>query len=200
MLSTLAAWGTTGSSHHRKRLPRAMAPAWAGGGGCGKPEVLKRGISGYVPDTWPATGPCRYRLVSRPPVRRIGVICRFARATSGVVYPGSRCGFVGSRRVTQAVDRAGWATLGTWTSSAAAFPKARCAVEMATGTGKTRTAVAFVKRLFEAGVVTRVLFLVDRIALAAARLPSTHAVAPRRFLSRLVRHDWLRRCRPLRDL
>ena len=40
-------------------------------------------------------------------------------------------------------------------------------VEMATGTGKTRTAAAFVKRLFEAGAVTRVLFLVDRIALAA---------------------------------
>ena len=39
-------------------------------------------------------------------------------------------------------------------------------VEMATGTGKTRTAAAFVKRLFEAGIVTRVLFLVDRIALA----------------------------------
>ena len=39
-------------------------------------------------------------------------------------------------------------------------------VEMATGTGKTRTAAAFVKRLFEAGTVTRVLFLVDRIALA----------------------------------
>ena len=39
-------------------------------------------------------------------------------------------------------------------------------VEMATGTGKTRTAAAFVKRLFEAGVVTRVLFLVDPIALA----------------------------------
>ena len=39
-------------------------------------------------------------------------------------------------------------------------------VEMATGTGKTRTAAAFVKRLFEAGMVTRVLFLVDRIALA----------------------------------
>lgn len=39
-------------------------------------------------------------------------------------------------------------------------------VEMATGTGKTRTAAAFIKRLFEAGVVTRVLFLVDRIALA----------------------------------
>ena len=39
-------------------------------------------------------------------------------------------------------------------------------VEMATGTGKTRTAAAFVKRLFEAGSVTRVLFLVDRIALA----------------------------------
>ena len=38
-------------------------------------------------------------------------------------------------------------------------------VEMATGTGKTRTAAAFVKRLFEAGIVTRVLFLVDRIAL-----------------------------------
>ena len=40
-------------------------------------------------------------------------------------------------------------------------------VEMATGTGKTRTAAAFIKRLFEAGTVTRVLFLVDRIALAA---------------------------------
>ncbi|MDE0173723.1 MAG: DEAD/DEAH box helicase family protein [Defluviicoccus sp.] len=39
-------------------------------------------------------------------------------------------------------------------------------VEMATSTGKTRTAAAFVKRLFEAGIVTRVLFLVDRIALA----------------------------------
>ena len=39
-------------------------------------------------------------------------------------------------------------------------------VEMATGTGKTRTAAAFIKRLFEAGMVTRVLFLVDRIALA----------------------------------
>ena len=39
-------------------------------------------------------------------------------------------------------------------------------VEMATGTGKTRTAAAFIKRLFEAGAVTRVLFLADRIALA----------------------------------
>ena len=39
-------------------------------------------------------------------------------------------------------------------------------VEMATGTGKTRTAAALLKRLFEAGVVTRVLFLVDRIPLA----------------------------------
>lgn len=39
-------------------------------------------------------------------------------------------------------------------------------VEMATGTGKTRTAVALVKRLFEAGLVSRVLFLVDRITLA----------------------------------
>lgn len=39
-------------------------------------------------------------------------------------------------------------------------------VEMATGTGKTRTAAALVKRLFEAGQVNRVLFLVDRIALA----------------------------------
>ncbi len=39
-------------------------------------------------------------------------------------------------------------------------------VEMATGTGKTRTAAALIKRLFEAGYVTRVLFLVDRINLA----------------------------------
>lgn len=39
-------------------------------------------------------------------------------------------------------------------------------VEMATGTGKTRTAAAFIKRLFDANAVTRVLFLVDRITLA----------------------------------
>lgn len=39
-------------------------------------------------------------------------------------------------------------------------------VEMATGTGKSRTAAALIKRLFEANAVTRVLFLVDRIPLA----------------------------------
>lgn len=39
-------------------------------------------------------------------------------------------------------------------------------VEMATGTGKTRTAAAFIKRLFEAHCITRVLFLVDRNPLA----------------------------------
>ena len=39
-------------------------------------------------------------------------------------------------------------------------------VEMATGAGKTRTAAAFIKRLFEANAITRVLFLVDRIPLA----------------------------------
>jgi len=39
-------------------------------------------------------------------------------------------------------------------------------IEMATGTGKTRTAAALIKRLFEANAMTRVLFLVDRIPLA----------------------------------
>ena len=39
-------------------------------------------------------------------------------------------------------------------------------VEMATGTGKTRMAAAFIKRLFQANAITRVLFLVDRIPLA----------------------------------
>jgi type I restriction enzyme R subunit len=39
-------------------------------------------------------------------------------------------------------------------------------VEMATGTGKTRTMIALIKRLFDANVITRVLFLVDRNALA----------------------------------
>lgn len=47
-----------------------------------------------------------------------------------------------------------------------ALGRRKLLVEMATGTGKTRTAAAFIKRLFEAGVVTRVLFLVDRIELA----------------------------------
>ncbi len=44
--------------------------------------------------------------------------------------------------------------------------KRKLLVEMATGTGKTRTAAALIKRLFEASAVTRVLFLVDRITLA----------------------------------
>jgi type I restriction enzyme R subunit len=39
-------------------------------------------------------------------------------------------------------------------------------VEMATGTGKTRMAAAFMKRMFQANAITRVLFLVDRIPLA----------------------------------
>lgn len=39
-------------------------------------------------------------------------------------------------------------------------------VEMATGTGKTRTAAALLKRLFEANAVTRALFVVDRNTLA----------------------------------
>jgi len=39
-------------------------------------------------------------------------------------------------------------------------------VSMATGVGKTRTAAAFIKRLFQANAVSRVLFLVDRITLA----------------------------------
>jgi type I restriction enzyme R subunit len=42
----------------------------------------------------------------------------------------------------------------------------RMLVEMATGTGKTRTAAALLKRLFEASWVTRALFVVDRNQLA----------------------------------
>ncbi|MYC59669.1 MAG: restriction endonuclease subunit R [Gammaproteobacteria bacterium] len=51
-------------------------------------------------------------------------------------------------------------------SAEVSLGRRRLLVEMATGTGKTRMAAAFIKRLFEAGTVTRVLFLVDRIALA----------------------------------
>lgn len=47
-----------------------------------------------------------------------------------------------------------------------ALGRRKLLVEMATGTGKTRTAAAFIKRLFEANAITRVLFLVDRIPLA----------------------------------
>lgn len=39
-------------------------------------------------------------------------------------------------------------------------------VEMATGTGKTQTGAALIKRMFQANAITRVLFLVDRIPLA----------------------------------
>ena len=59
----------------------------------------------------------------------------------------------------------------------------RLLVEMATGTGKTRTAAAFIKRLFEAGIVTRVLpraTLISWSAMSAAaplpmRRPSSSA-------------------------
>ena len=44
--------------------------------------------------------------------------------------------------------------------------KRRLLIEMATGTGKTLVAAMMIKRLFQAGVVERVLFLVDRIELA----------------------------------
>src|SRR5690606_12144073 len=47
-----------------------------------------------------------------------------------------------------------------------ALGRRKLLVEMATGTGKTRMAAAFIKRLFEAGIVTRALFLVDRVELA----------------------------------
>ena len=48
-----------------------------------------------------------------------------------------------------------------------ALGRRKLLVEMATGAGKTRMAAAFVKRLFQAGAAMRVLFLVDRIALAS---------------------------------
>lgn len=44
--------------------------------------------------------------------------------------------------------------------------KRKFLLEMATGTGKTRTAAALIKRIFSASHATRVLFLVDRIGLA----------------------------------
>ena len=78
-------------------------------------------------------------------------------------------------------------------------------VEMATGTGKTRTAAALVKRLFEANWATRALFVVDRNTLAIQaedtfaehlphlpgyRVPRTDAVSRTRSGSRssLCRH------------
>ncbi len=44
--------------------------------------------------------------------------------------------------------------------------KRRMLIEMATGTGKTRTITAIIKRLMEAGWVNNVLFIVDRETLA----------------------------------
>jgi type I restriction enzyme R subunit len=51
-------------------------------------------------------------------------------------------------------------------------------VEMATGTGKTRTAAALIKRLFEAGLVSRVLFLVDRKTLAKQTVEAFEEALP----------------------
>lgn len=44
--------------------------------------------------------------------------------------------------------------------------KRKMLLEMATGTGKTLTIALIMRRLFEAGLISRVLFLVDRIELA----------------------------------
>ncbi len=75
-------------------------------------------------------------------------------------------------------------------------------VEMATGTGKTRTAAAFIKRLFEANAITRVLFLVDRIPLAkqtedafAEHLPDYPAYVLRAGASRTRSASPSPRCR-----
>ena len=53
---------------------------------------------------------------------------------------------------------------------------------MATGTGKTFTTVNLVYRLLKAGVVRRVLFLVDRRALAAQAVRAFAAFAPEAWL------------------
>ena len=50
----------------------------------------------------------------------------------------------------------------------------RVLVEMATGTGKTCTAAAFINRLFDAGLVIRVLLLVHRIRPPASRVVATN--------------------------
>lgn len=48
--------------------------------------------------------------------------------------------------------------------------KRRMLIEMATGTGKTRTMAAIIKRLLDAGWINRVLFVVDRETLAGQAL------------------------------
>lgn len=71
--------------------------------------------------------------------------------------------------------------------------KRNALIEMATGTGKTRVSVALISRLFEASSISRVLFLVDRIALAnqayevfARFLPDypTYVLRPNRNIDR----------------
>ncbi len=56
--------------------------------------------------------------------------------------------------------------------------KRRMMVAMATGTGKTRMAIASMYRLMKAGTVRRVLFLVDRRALAAQAVSAMSAYEP----------------------
>jgi hypothetical protein len=77
---------------------------------------------------------------------------------------------------------------------------------MATGTGKTRTAAALIKRLFQANAITRVLFLVDRITLArqtedafAAHLPEYPAYVLRAGRGFQISGNYARRCRQAHD-
>jgi type I restriction enzyme R subunit len=74
-------------------------------------------------------------------------------------------------------------------------------VEMATGTGKTGMAAALIKRLFEAGWITRALFLVDRNTLAkqtedafAEHLPTLATYRVPRTGERILAHKQITIC------
>jgi len=98
---------------------------------------------------------------SRFDMERISTLRKYQKPLSTIPIP-ERIIFRGKeidirpyqREVLQTVD------------SAIQANKRRMLIEMATGTGKTLVVAMMIKRLFQAGLVERVLFLVDRIELA----------------------------------
>lgn len=65
--------------------------------------------------------------------------------------------------------------------------KQKMLVHMATGLGKTRTAVALTKALFDAGLARKVLFVVDRIMLAQQALDDGFSLISRDYTSSRLR-------------
>ncbi len=98
---------------------------------------------------------------SRYDLERISTLRKFQKPISTIPIP-EKFFFIGKEITARPYQQDALRAI----DAAIQVNKRRMLVEMATGTGKTLVAAMLIKRLFQAGLVERVLFLVDRIELA----------------------------------